>query len=163
MVSFHLRYMLPLSNTVRWDTHCGDCFSRIYAFECPAPETWPVEGAETPIPVAHVAARAPGANEAPGATLASSRALQGSMLPFRQGWSLSGAIPAAGQATAGNLPHSIAQLQFLRRTSTVEMAQAVFRVLDRNGEAAPQMAHFRWPEYGTTARGDDWCIPAPPR
>jgi hypothetical protein len=61
-----------------------------------------------------------------------------------QGWSLSEAVLTAGQATADNLPHSIAQVQFLWRTPTVEMAEAVLRVLDSNAEAAARMAHCSW-------------------
>jgi aminobenzoyl-glutamate utilization protein B len=144
MVSFHPCYMLPLSNTVRWDTHCGAAYSRIYTFECLAPETWLSDAAAAPIPVAHVAAKAPGANEALVAMLGSTRALQGSMLPFSQGWSLSEAILTAGQATADNLPHSVAQVQFLWRTPTVEMAEAMLRVLESNADAAARMAHCSW-------------------
>ncbi len=144
MVSFHPCYMLPLSNTVRWDTHCGAAMSRVYTFECLSPETWALDAAAAPIPVAHVAAKAPGANEALISMLSTTRALQGSMLPFAQGWSLSEAILAAGQATADNLPHSIAQVQFLWRTPTVEMAEAVLRVLDSNADAAARMAHCSW-------------------
>ena len=32
MLSFHPFYMLPLCNTVRWDTHCGAAFSMIFRF-----------------------------------------------------------------------------------------------------------------------------------
>jgi aminobenzoyl-glutamate utilization protein B len=130
LVSFHPCYMLPLSNTVRWDTHCG--------------ESWLADAMDSPIPVAHIAARAPGANEALVSMMTTSRALQGSMLPFAQGWSISDAILTAGQATADNLPHSIAQIQYLWRTPTVEMAEAVLRVLDANAEAAARMAHCSW-------------------
>lgn len=144
MVSFHPCYMLPLSNTVRWDTHCGAAYSRIYSFECRQPESWLADSPESPIPASHVAARAPGANDALLAMLQWSRALQSSMLPFQQGWSLSDAILTAGQATADNLPHSIAQVQFLWRTPTVEMAEAVGRVLDNNAESAARMAHCSW-------------------
>lgn len=144
MVSFHPCYMLPLSNTVRWDTHCGACYSRIYSFECLEPESWMTGAADTPIPVAHLSARAPGANEALLVMLQSTRALQGSMLPFSQGWSISEAILTAGQATADNLPHSIAQVQLLWRTPTVEMAEAVLRVLEANAASAAKIAHCSW-------------------
>ncbi len=144
MVSFHPCYMLPLSNTVRWDTHCGAAYSRIYTFECLEPETWFTDAAESPIPVAHLAARAPGANEALVLMLQTARTLQGSMLPFSQGWSLSEAVLTAGQATADNLPHSIAQVQVLWRTPTVEMAEAVLRVLEQNAAAAARIAHCSW-------------------
>lgn len=141
LVSFHPCYMLPLSNTVRWDTHCGACYSRIYSFECLEPESWLADGMEGPIPVAHIAARAPGANEALLAMMNTSRSLQGSMLPFAQAWSISEAILTAGQATADNLPHSIAQIQYLWRTPTVEMAEAILRVLEANAESAARIAH----------------------
>lgn len=141
LVSFHPAYMLPLSNTVRWDTHCGACFSKIYTFECLSAETWLSAAADSPIPAAHIAARAPGANDALVQMMTASRALQGSMLPFAQGWSLSDAVLSAGQATADNLPHSIAQIQYLWRTPTVEMAETVERVLDANAEAAANIAH----------------------
>ncbi len=143
-VSFHPCYMLPLSNTVRWDTHCGAAYSRIYTFECLAPETWLSDGGASPIPVAHIAAKAPGANEALVNMMQASRSLQGSMLPFAEGWSLSDAILTAGQATADNLPHSIAQVQYLWRTPTIEMAEAILRVLEANAAAAAQLSHCGW-------------------
>jgi aminobenzoyl-glutamate utilization protein B len=57
MISFHPFYMIPLCNTVRWDTHCGACYSRIYSFECREPGTWLSAGSESVIPAAHIAAR----------------------------------------------------------------------------------------------------------
>src|SRR3546814_2779199 len=33
-ISFHPFYMLPLCNTVRWDTHCGAAYALIYSFTC---------------------------------------------------------------------------------------------------------------------------------
>ena len=144
LVSFHPCYMLPYSNTVRWDTHCGAAYSRIYTFECPTPETWLSLSPDSPIPAAHTAAKAPGANEALVTFMQASRALQNSMLSFKQGWTLSDAILTAGQATADNLAHSIAQVQYLWRTPTVEMAEQVLRVLDRNAAAAAEIAHCTW-------------------
>ena len=154
LVSFHPCYTLPLSNTVRWDTHCGVAFSRIYTFECLQPETWLANEAGGPIPVAHVTARAPGANEALVTMMSTSRALQNTMLPFTQGWSLSDAVLSAGQATADNLPHSIAQVQYLWRTPTVGMAQQILAVLDRNAALAAELAHCTW-------RGDWVCKSRP--
>ena len=40
MISFHPFYMLPLCNTVRWDTHCGAAYAMIYRFVCDEPENW---------------------------------------------------------------------------------------------------------------------------
>ena len=40
ILSFHPFYMLPLCNTVRWDTHCGAAYSMIYRFICDEPENW---------------------------------------------------------------------------------------------------------------------------
>ena len=53
MISFHPFYMLPLCNTVRWDTHCATCYSLVYRFTCPEPETWLAGTADAPIPQAH--------------------------------------------------------------------------------------------------------------
>ncbi len=39
-ISFHPFYMLPLCNTVRWDTHCGAAYALIYSFACDEPESW---------------------------------------------------------------------------------------------------------------------------
>jgi len=69
---------------------------------------------------------------------------QSNMLPFTQGWSLSEAILTAGQATADNLPAQVAEIQYLWRTPTIEMAEQVARVLDNNAEAAARAAHCTW-------------------
>ena len=143
MISFHPFYMIPLCNTVRWDTHCGACYSRIYSFECMEPGDWLSAGTESVIPAAHIAARAPGANDALFAMHGLTRALQGSMLPFAQGWSLSEAILTAGQATADNLPHRLAQIQYLWRTPDLDQAETILKVIDANAEAAAAATHCR--------------------
>src|SRR5262249_54391409 len=38
-ISFHPFYMLPLCNTVRWNTHCGAAHGAIYSFTCDEPES----------------------------------------------------------------------------------------------------------------------------
>ena len=63
MLSFHPFYMLPLCNSVRWDTHCGAAYSMIFRFICDTPETW-AHSDSAPIPQAHSTIRAPGANDA---------------------------------------------------------------------------------------------------
>ncbi|TJW66922.1 MAG: amidohydrolase, partial [Mesorhizobium sp.] len=64
IISFHPFYMLPLCNTARWDTHCGAAYAMIYRFVCDEPENWVRAGDGAPIPQAHSAVRAPGANDA---------------------------------------------------------------------------------------------------
>ena len=57
MISFHPFYMLPLCNTVRWDTHCGAAWSMIYRFICDEPEGWTkamAAGDGAPIPQSQV-------------------------------------------------------------------------------------------------------------
>ena len=91
MLSFHPFYMLPLCNTVRWDTHCGAAYAMIYRFLCDEPETWGRhDGA--PIPQSHSAVRAPGANDALMTMYMASKALRDSMLPHQGGWTISEAI-----------------------------------------------------------------------
>ncbi|SPH18470.1 p-aminobenzoyl-glutamate hydrolase subunit B [Defluviimonas aquaemixtae] len=142
MLSFHPFYMLPLCNTVRWDTHCGAAFSMVYRFFCDAPETWgALDGA--PIPQAHSAVRAPGATDALMSMHQSSKALRDAMLPHQGGWSISEAILTAGQATADNLPAGLAEIQYMIRTPTIAMAEQVTAALDRNAEAAAAMTGCR--------------------
>ncbi|MDJ0357925.1 amidohydrolase [Paenarthrobacter sp. PH39-S1] len=142
IVSFHPFYMLPLCNTARWDTQCGSYYSKVYTFVCDEPETWQLSAnPNSPIPASHSAARAPGANVALMSMYTTSRIMQDAMLPSFGGWSLSDAIFTHGQATADNLPARIAQIQYSWRCPTLEMAEHVLTVLDRNAEHAAAMAH----------------------
>ncbi len=143
ILSFHPFYMLPLCNTVRWDTHCGAYYSRIYTFVCHEPETWGAGDPSSPIPASHSAARAPGADAALFTMYSLSKTTQDAMLPATGGWSLSQAILTAGQATADNLPASLAQIQYSWRCADVESAEAVLGVLDANAELAARSAHCR--------------------
>jgi aminobenzoyl-glutamate utilization protein B len=143
IVSFHPFYLLPLCNTVRWDTHCGSYYSRIYTFECVEPETWGRADHDSPIPASHSEARAPGADAALFTMYALTKTTQDSMLPATGGWSLSEAVLTAGQATADNLPHSIAQIQYSWRVPDVPAAEAVLEVLDANAAAAARSSHCR--------------------
>ena len=146
MLSFHPFYMLPMCNTVRWDTHCGAAYSMIYRFVCDQPETWGIsDGA--PIPQSHSAIRAPGANDALMTMYQSSKALRDAMLPHQGGWSISEAILTAGQATADNLPAGLAEIQYMIRTPTVAMAEQVTAALDRNAEAASAMTGCRFERH----------------
>ncbi len=140
IVSFHPFYMLPLCNTVVWDTHCAAYYSRIYSFVCDDPETWGRPD-RTPIAASHSAARAPGANAALGLMWSTTNATRDAMLPAVGGWSLSDAVLTAGQATADNLPASLAQIQYSWRTPDVDMADRVLEVLDANAAAAASAAH----------------------
>ncbi|MGR3495741.1 hypothetical protein [Citreimonas sp.] len=133
MLSFHPFYMLPLCNTVRWDTHCGAAYSFVYRFRCDAPQDWGArDGA--PIPQSHSDIRAPGANDALMTMYQTARALRDSMLPHRGGWSVSEAILATGQATADNLPALRADLQYMIRVPDLGMAEQITAQLDRLAE-----------------------------
>ncbi|WP_458791020.1 zinc-binding metallopeptidase family protein [Yoonia sp. MH D7] len=138
MLSFHPFYMLPMCNTVRWDTHCGAAYSMIYQFTCTSPETWGASDG-TPIPQSHSDVRAPGANDALIQMYQAGRMLRDSMLSHQGGWSISESIISTGQATADNLPASLAEIQYMMRVPTVEMAERVTAALDRNAEAIAAM------------------------
>ena len=146
MLSFHPFYMLPLCNSVRWDTHCGAAYSMIFQFICDAPETWGLSDG-TPIPQSHSAIRAPGANDALMIMYQSSKSLRDSILPHTGGWSISEAILSAGQATADNLPASLTEIQYMIRVPTVEMAEQVTAALKRNAAAAAAMTGCRWESH----------------
>lgn len=143
IVSFHPFYMLPLCNTARWDTQCGAYYSKVYSFICDHPETWQMSSADphSPIPASHSAARAPGANLSLTTMYSVSRSMLDSMLPASGGWSFSDAILTEGQATADNLPHRIARVQFSWRTPDIEMAEHILEALDRNAHAAAAVGH----------------------
>jgi aminobenzoyl-glutamate utilization protein B len=130
LFSFHPFYMLPLCNTVRWDTQCGAAYSMIYRFRCDAPEQWGAKDG-APIPQSHSDIRAPGANDALVLMYQTARSLRDAMLPHRGGWSISEAILATGQATADNLPAVQADLQYMIRVPDLEMAEQVTSQLDR--------------------------------
>ncbi len=130
MFSFHPFYMLPLCNTVRWDTQCGAAYSMIYRFRCDAPEAWGAKDG-APIPQSHSDIRAPGANDALMLMYQMGRNLRDAMLPHRGGWSISEAILGAGQATADNLPALQTDLQYMIRVADVQMAEQVSAQLDR--------------------------------
>ena len=146
ILSFHPFYMLPLCNTVRWDTHCGAAYSMIYRFLCDEPEAWGRQD-DAPIAQAHSAARAPGANDALMTMYLSSKALREAMLPHQGGWSVSEAILTAGQATADNLPAGLAEIQYMIRVPTLAMAERVTGVLDGNAAAAAAMTGCRWDRH----------------
>ena len=143
IVSFHPFYMLPLCNTVRWDTHCGAYYSKIYTFTCDEPELWGIADADSPIPASHSAARAPGADAALFSMFQLTKTTQDAMAPAQGGWSLSEAVLTAGQATADNLPHAIAQIQYSWRCHDIPTAEAVLAVL---ATATPH-----WPRARPTA------------
>ncbi len=142
ILSFHPFYMLPLCNTVRWNTHCGAAYSMIYRFICDSPEQWG-SGDDSPIQQSHSAVRAPGANDALNIMYQSSKALRDSMLPHQGGWSVSEAILTAGQATADNLPATLAELQYMVRVPTIDMAEQATAMLDRTADAAAAVTGCR--------------------
>ena len=146
ILSFHPFYMLPLCNTVRWDTHCGAACAMVYRFLHDAPAGWARhDGA--PIPQFHTAGRAPGANDALNLMYLSSKVLRDSTLPHQGGWSVSEAILTAGQATADNLPAGLAEIQYLIRASSLDMAESMTAALDRNAEASAAMTGCRWERH----------------
>ncbi|MCO6049826.1 amidohydrolase [Mesorhizobium sp. RP14(2022)] len=146
VISFHPFYMLPLCNTVRWDTHCGAAYSMIYRFICVAPEKWGATG-ETPIPQSHSAIRAPGAGEALALMQINARAVRDSMLSHQGGWSISEAVLTSGQATADNQPALLAEIQYMIRVPTLDMAEQAVATLDRVAEAAALMTGCRFERH----------------
>lgn len=143
-ISFHPFYMLPLCNTVRWDTHCSVGYGFIYSFTCDEPETWLSGDSDSPIAASHAAVRAPGANDAVVQMYLSGKALKEHILPSAAGWSMNEVILNAGQATADNLPAQMAQIMYFARVPTLEMAEQVVRALDHYAESAARLAHCSW-------------------
>ena len=143
-ISFHPSYMLPLTNTTRWDTHCAVGYAVMYTFTCDHPETWLSAASNTPIPVAHATARCPGATDAVVTMYTLSKMYKEHMLSTSMGWSVNETILNTGQATADNIPAQMSQIYYMIRVPTIEMAEAVVAVLDQNAEAAAKSAHCNW-------------------
>ena len=142
ILSFHPFYMLPLCNTVRWDTHCGAAYAMVYRFLCDAPHLWGAQDG-APIPQSHSDVRAPGANDALMTMYQTARALRDSMLPHRGGWSVSEAILSAGQATADNLPARCADLMYMIRVPDLAAADRIAGQLDRVADHAAALTGCR--------------------
>ncbi len=143
-ISFHPTYMLPLNNTTTWDTHCGIAYAYIYSFTCDAPENWIAADRYSPIPQNHLAARAPGANDALMHFYNLNESLRRSTLPFTGLWSYNEAILTAGQATADNLPPHLSQIQYLLRCDSIEQAETISSVMDNNAAAAAMATGCQW-------------------
>lgn len=143
-VSFHPAYMLPMVNTTIWDTHCGVGYNYIYTFTCDAPQDWIAVDRYSPIPQNHLAARAPGANDALVHFYSLNESLRRSMLPFTGLWSFNEAILCAGQATADNLTPQISQINYMLRTDSIEQAETVCSVMDNNADAAAKATFCKW-------------------
>jgi len=150
-LSFHPFYMLPLCNTVRWDTHCAPAYAAVYRFRCDAPETWLASASggqsDSPIPAYHTAARAPGANDAVVQMYVSGKALKEHVLASGTQWSINEAILAMGQATADNIPAQMADIMYMARVPTLEVAEHVIRALDHYADCAARLAHCSWSRH----------------
>ncbi|MCL6442755.1 MAG: amidohydrolase [Alicyclobacillus sp.] len=143
-ISFHPSYMLPLTNTTRWNTHCGVAYALIYTFTCDEPQTWPSTTANTPIPVAHATARCPGATDAVILMYTMSKMYREHMVSGGIAWSMNEAILNTGQATADNIPAQMSQIQYFIRVPSIDMAESIVRILDLNAEHAAKAAHCNW-------------------
>ncbi len=143
-VSFHPHYMLPMCNTVSWDTHCGVGYNYIYTFTCDEPEAWIAADRVNPIPQNHLSARAPGATDALMLFHHLNESLRRSMLPATGLWSFNEAILCAGQATADNLVPHVSQIDYMVRTDSIAQADIVSTVMDNNAEAAAKASFCRW-------------------
>ena len=160
VLSFHPFYMLPLCNTVRWNTHCGPAYGAIYRFRCEAPETWLAfasdsmafdsMASDSPIPAYHSAARAPGANDAVVQMYQSAKALKEHVLSSGTHWSINETILTMGQATADNIPAQLAEIMYMARVPTLDMAEHVIRALDHYADCAARLAHCTWSRQWVT-------------
>lgn len=146
-ISFHPFYMMPLCNTVCWNTHCGAGYGMVYRFLCDEPETWLRGDPDAPIAQSHASARAPGATDTLLTFLQATRTIRDSMRPKGAGCSISETILSAGQATADNLPARLAEVQLFIRVPEVESAVQMVGVIDRAADAAAGLSHCRFERH----------------
>jgi aminobenzoyl-glutamate utilization protein B len=143
-VSFHPHYLPPLCNTTVWDTHCGVGYNYVYTFTCEDPGGWLAADHGSPIAQNHLAARAPGANDALVCFYQLNEGQRRSMLPATGLWSFNEAILTAGQATADNLVPQLAEIDYMVRADSVAQADLISAVMDNNAAAAAKACYCRW-------------------
>ncbi|MDF1790936.1 MAG: amidohydrolase [Thalassobaculaceae bacterium] len=141
LISFHPTSLPDLSNTVIWETHCGCYWSKVYTFESVDPETWGSAGERKGSQNSHAIARAPAALDAMCLMYTTTKYTKENMLPHRGSWTLNEAILNGGFATADNLPPRFSQIQYAWRCPSIEMAEAIERVLDNNAEHVAGLTH----------------------
>ncbi|MSP83584.1 MAG: amidohydrolase [Alphaproteobacteria bacterium] len=139
-VCWHPSFGAGRANTLVWDTHCGAYWSKVFTFECLAPETWAAMGASEGAS-AHTIARAPGAIDAVCLMYTTTKYTKESMLPHTGTWTINEAILAAGQATSDNLAPRFSQIQFSWRSPTLAMQERINSVLDNNAEHVAKITH----------------------
>src|SRR3546814_5905032 len=74
----------------------------------------------------------------------SAKALKEHLAGTGVSWSMNEAILTAGQATADNIPASLAQIQYIMRVPTLDMAEHITRGLDHYAACAARLAHCNW-------------------
>jgi aminobenzoyl-glutamate utilization protein B len=144
MIAWHPTSLPAISNSCTWDTHCGCYWSKVYTFECGDPGSWlagttggSVGGAANN----HAIARAPAALDALCLMYTTTKYTKESMLPHTGNWTVNEAILSNGSATSDNLPPRFAQIQYSWRCPTIEMANRILAVLDRNAEHVAAITH----------------------
>ncbi|MBI3455072.1 MAG: amidohydrolase [Candidatus Rokubacteria bacterium] len=140
-ISFHPTSLPALANTVVWDTHCGAYWSKIYTFECEAPETWGSAGTREGTNNPHTVARAPAALDAVCLMYTTTKYTKEAMLPHRGTWTLNEFVLVAGQATSDNLAPTVSQIQYAWRCPSLEMAGRIEAVLDQNARHVAALTH----------------------
>ena len=140
-ISFHPQSFGGVPNGALGETQCAPYWSRIYTFECDAPETWNQPSTPGGIQHSHGSARAPGAIDAVVLMYVSSKVTKENMLPHHGSWTVNEFILTAGQAAADNLAPRLGQIQYSARVPTLAMAEQIFAVLDNNADHAAGISH----------------------
>jgi aminobenzoyl-glutamate utilization protein B len=140
-ICWHPSFGAGRANTAILDTHCGSYWSKVYTFECVAPETWSGMGAGGQGSSAHTVARAPGAIDALMLMYATCKTTKEAMLPHTGTWTINEAILATGHATSDNLAPRFSQIQYSWRAPTLAMQGRIAEVLDNNAKHVAAMTH----------------------
>lgn len=140
-ISFHPAYKLPLSNTVRWETHCGSSYGRVFTFKSKPSELWGRSTDRILMPVPHTTSRAPGANDALCLMYTTVKYLKEAMLPHSGGWFMGEAILMGGQATADNMAPDMSQIYYCWRAPTLAMQERIAEVLEKAARDVAETTH----------------------
>lgn len=143
-ISYH-----PLwHNTVLWDTLNLSYWSVVFTFEATEPEPWVSTTPGNSAKFGHNSVRSPGALDALGIMMTTTKYTKENMFPRTGHWTLNEAILGASYATADNLPPRISQIQFSWRAPSLDIQDQILEVLVRNAQHSAAVANcevsMRW-------------------
>jgi aminobenzoyl-glutamate utilization protein B len=148
-LDFAISYHPLIENTVVGEISGCLYWSVVFTFECDETEEWIRTAASGSAEASqHNSVRSPGAVDALGLMLTTSKYTRENMFPRTGLWSLNEVVLGGANATADNLPPRITQIQYSWRSPLPEVQDQILEVLQRcartTAETTNTRASMRW-------------------